>query len=334
VFLASLPCFGQDPQVVVEQVAGEVIQVSTAADSPNVTRITGNVTINYYRCSNVTYCGSSQVSSAIGGDSVAGSSPDWYIPPPIPITGSGFTSQSVTTEIQPWMLGSPRESGVDAFAAGASSPDVSALSLGVGLKPYSTTGFKWIGSTPNDDGILSSSPINKFTSTSYSFAATSLSSITSQFIGSDTSNMSLLLGAAFASGQSGIVSSPIGASDNNYFYGVHPINIWDHHANSTQPYEVPGSLFLSSMNSVLGASPGSSSDGESTIFSDITNSSAGTGILGGSFGLLQTGSRYKSATGFDADSLTKQLADLSEQKRTVVGWTLLTEEDSKTVAAQ
>jgi hypothetical protein len=334
VFLASLPCFGQEPQVVVEQVSGEVIQVSTAADSPNLTRITGNVTINYYRCSYVTYCGSSQVSSAIGGYSVAGSTPNWYIPPTIPGIGSSFTSQPLTTEIQAWALGSSRKPGVDAFGAGVDGPDISAFGLGVAANPYLSTELKLIGSAQNDDGIFSSSPINKFTSTSYSFAVTSPSSITSQPIGSDRSNVSLLVGAAFAYGQRGIVSSLIadGASDYSYPYGVQPIHIWHDYASSTQPYEVPNSLFLSSINSVLGASSGSSDSG-STIFPDITNPSAGTGILGGSSTFLQTGSRYKSATGFDADSLTKQLADFAEQKRTVVGWTLLTEEDSKTVAA-
>jgi hypothetical protein len=362
VSLASLTCFGQEPQVVVEQVTGEVVQVSTAADSPNVTRITGNVTINYYRCSNVTYCGPSQVSSAIGGYSVAGSSPNWYIPPTV--TDSGFTSESVTTEIQPWILGSslksgvgafgvgtdsaatssfglalaikpvateiqplmwgsPRKSGVDSFGAGTDSPDTSGFGLGFAIKPYPSTELKLIGSTLSDDGISSSSPINKFTSTSYSFAATSPYSITSQLIGSDTSNMALLIGAAFASDQSGIESglTAHGASDYNYPFGMQTTHMWVDHASSTHPYEV-------------WAAPSESSYGGSTIFPDLTSPPAGTGTLGLSSGFGQTGSRYKSATGFDADSLAKQLADLAEQKRTIVGWTLLTEEDSKTGGAQ
>jgi hypothetical protein len=118
------------------------------------------------------------------------------------------------------MLGSSRKSGVDAFGAGADSSDI----LGLAVNPYLSTELKSIGSTQNDDGIFSSSPINRFTSTSYSFAVTSPSSITSQPIDSDRSNMSLLVGAAFASEQSGIVSSPVAreASDYNYPYGLQP----------------------------------------------------------------------------------------------------------------
>jgi hypothetical protein len=236
--------------------------------------------------------------------------------------GVGLAIKPVATEIQPWMLGSSLKSGVGAFGVGTDSADTSGFGVGLAIKPYPSTELKLIGSTLSDDGISSSSPINKFTSTSYSFAGTSPSSITTQLIGSDTSNMALLIGAAIASDQSGIESglTARGDSDYNYPFGMETTHMWVDHVSSSHPYEV-------------WAAPSGFSYGGSTIFPDITSPPAGTGTLGLSSGFGQTGSHYKSATGFDADSLTKQLADLAEQKRTVVGWTILTEENSKSVAA-
>ena len=90
-----------------------------------------------------------------------------------------------------------------------------------------------------------------------------------------------------------------------------------------QTHVVPNSLLATSMNSVLGA-PSILRESGSTVFASLNTPPTGVET---SLRFLMVGSPYKSETGFDADSLTKQLSDLAEQGRKIVGWTILTEED-------
>jgi len=358
--MGCLPALSQTREVTVEQ--AKIVQVSSSEDSPNITQVTGNVTVIIYKCNNVTYCGSTYVGDRIDAYSLASTTTEpWYVPgakpAPIALANIGTESDGMTVFNSSF-------TGMGSSLTGSSiigPPDKTSILYGLysaSTKTDTFSGTNAYGPCENPqtsaidlsmhDGTTLFSASNNPTAATFSASIYGISGA----LGHDHDNSINALGNDPAFGQIGVINSrTIGAEDYPWMdSAVRPPG--DRLAAST-PEGI--NSFLGTMQSFIPSFAGTASGLTMTLSQPVTYGSLSdlkpSGSLPDYSKYLNTASYSSSdaksgnemdtglnlsklpsnlATGFDKDSLMQQLEDLSKTNKKIVGWTIFIEEGQAT----